>query len=1109
MTSRLITGALLGAVSFAAACRVPEPVPPPAPPRITAFSAAPELIQPGESARLTFSVENAETLELVDQLGAPVTLDGDGADVSPATSTVYLLRATGPGGRDSAFARVQVRERLESVFLLAVPTEVQAGEPVSLVWSAIGGADVQLVDSAGVAVAITGESGVATVTPSRSTTYTLSADPGAGRPRLTRSVAVTVRPVISTFSAAPPAAPVGEHIVLSWQTAGAQQVTLTESTFGTLFTSTAQVAQGQFEFTVPAMLPAPDGGSPVPLTIGYPLSFTLVAATTSPQQQTSRTLGSSVGTGPIITGFSVPRFATQGSMVPLTWTTTAQRVEVFADGQIVYSTSGAPAASSTISLPVPPEPVTYTLAAFDVNGLRVDATRTLTSVRPPVAMTFNVPATVASPAAMAAVSWVTADAATVVVRLKNGPVLMSTTNAAQLAAGSAQLKVARDAVLVLEAINAAGDRSSLEKPLRVVAPLNASVSPDPAALNFDVTFTWDTTSFSPALLEGVPGAPVATPGSGGFVDLESDPAATALVVPDADEAVVAFTPPEGFVFPVPDDAYSTFWASTNGFLAFASTTVPRPVNLDLATTTTVLPAQVAPFWDDLQLGVDSSIRWKVDGAAFPRRLIVQWSNMRANGDAASRLTFQVQLWETGRFGFFYDALVDGAAAQAKGESASIGVFLGAGRFRASHGFNLPVAAEDLELDWFTTTDRAGTLTSRVTKPGGFTPFFRTAAGDRVPVPMHSRVFLASSVQVSEAMPLPAAGVAEGQWAELTNATPDTVDLGGLELSVADAGGPPFVIPGPQVLPAGGRLVLGQTTGLGANGDAPVTVAWGAALTLGANTTLQVRVPDAGAVLSALQWGNLADGGSTPAPGVSISADPRAIRASPGGAVVCNTGSTTYGQAGSTGTPGAANDSCFPYRLTSITPAYEDISTTGTKLFDGATSADFDDKVVNVTLSPAFPYFGSPVTAVSVSTNGFIAMRTTTNAQLNNKSLPSATAPTGTVAPFWDNLNRKATAADGSVYTRRMNGYQVVQWHHYGADETAGVTDDLNFQVKLFDDGKIEFHYAQMRNGGAADTTDGSSATVWLEAPGGYAALPISINQSLPRQNTAWRFTPVP
>lgn len=174
----------------------------------------------------------------------------------------------------------------------------------------------------------------------------------------------------------------------------------------------------------------------------------------------------------------------------------------------------------------------------------------------------------------------------------------------------------------------------------------------------------------------------------------------------------------------------------------------------------------------------------------------------------------------------------------------------------------------------------------------------------------------------------------------------------------------------------------------------------------------------------------------------------------------------------------------------------------------------DDAIGALDLTTApFTFFGMPQTTVSVSTNGFLRFKPTTNAGLTNRSVPSTTAANGaTAAVFWDNLDSSAIAGS-SVYSKRIaanadpsnpSAHWVVQWHKY---EHIAANDALDFQIKLFDSGVIEYHYAAMVSGNSVNYASGNSATVWLENPAGTAALVSSVNKPWVIPMSAIRFTP--
>lgn len=82
----------------------PAPAPAPAKPTAT-LTATPSDIHAGQSAKLTWSTENATTVS-IDALGG-VAPSGS-QSVTPSASTTYTLTATGPGGSAQATARVTV-----------------------------------------------------------------------------------------------------------------------------------------------------------------------------------------------------------------------------------------------------------------------------------------------------------------------------------------------------------------------------------------------------------------------------------------------------------------------------------------------------------------------------------------------------------------------------------------------------------------------------------------------------------------------------------------------------------------------------------------------------------------------------------------------------------------------------------------------------------------------------------------------------------------------------------------------------------------------------------------------------------------------------------------
>ncbi|HET9177133.1 MAG TPA: peptidoglycan-associated lipoprotein Pal [Terriglobia bacterium] len=105
---------VLGVVLLAAACHKKAVAPPPPPPPPAAapekptvnLTAVPSTIEQGQSVTLSWTSENATSLDL--QPGVGAVQSSGSTSVSPTESTTYTLTATGTGGTATSTARVTV-----------------------------------------------------------------------------------------------------------------------------------------------------------------------------------------------------------------------------------------------------------------------------------------------------------------------------------------------------------------------------------------------------------------------------------------------------------------------------------------------------------------------------------------------------------------------------------------------------------------------------------------------------------------------------------------------------------------------------------------------------------------------------------------------------------------------------------------------------------------------------------------------------------------------------------------------------------------------------------------------------------------------------------------
>ncbi len=112
----IVLAVILGAVVLLDACHkkaaapppppapAPAPIAPPAP--IVSLTAEPATVEKGHSVTLSWTSQNATTLDLQPQAGKVEALGS--MTVTPQESTTYVITATGPGGTTTDSARVTV-----------------------------------------------------------------------------------------------------------------------------------------------------------------------------------------------------------------------------------------------------------------------------------------------------------------------------------------------------------------------------------------------------------------------------------------------------------------------------------------------------------------------------------------------------------------------------------------------------------------------------------------------------------------------------------------------------------------------------------------------------------------------------------------------------------------------------------------------------------------------------------------------------------------------------------------------------------------------------------------------------------------------------------------
>ena len=97
------------------------------PPAITSFTSSPSAISSGQSSTLEWSVERADTVNITPVVGAVATTGN--TSVSPTTTTIYTLTATGAGGTTTGEVTVGVDVPVDDPLI----TELLAINDLSLI----------------------------------------------------------------------------------------------------------------------------------------------------------------------------------------------------------------------------------------------------------------------------------------------------------------------------------------------------------------------------------------------------------------------------------------------------------------------------------------------------------------------------------------------------------------------------------------------------------------------------------------------------------------------------------------------------------------------------------------------------------------------------------------------------------------------------------------------------------------------------------------------------------------------------------------------------------------------------------------------------------------
>ena len=292
---------------------------------IRSFTADPLHIRIGENATLAWDVLNATEVE-ISGIG-PVDPKGGSLTVSPTETTTYTLTARNPKREVNQTVELRVDSEITILRFAADPLHIPIGETATLTWDVLNATEAEIsgigpVDPKG---------GSLTVSPTETTTYTLTArNP---KREVNQTVEVTVDSAISIlrFAAEPNHILIGGKATLTWDVLNATEVEI--SGIGPV---------------------DPKGGS---LTVNPTETTTYTLTARNPEREVNRTVEVTVDSAISILRFAAePNHILIGGKATLTWDVlNATEVEISGIGPV-----DPKGGSLTVN---PTETTTYTLTA--------------------------------------------------------------------------------------------------------------------------------------------------------------------------------------------------------------------------------------------------------------------------------------------------------------------------------------------------------------------------------------------------------------------------------------------------------------------------------------------------------------------------------------------------------------------------------------------------------------------------------------------------------------------------------------------------------------------------------------------------------------------------
>ncbi len=403
-----------------------------------------ENILTGEPVTLSWTSTHAESASIDQGIGA-VDTNGSFYIGSIGTDTIYTITVSGPGGTATDSVTIHTNDSI-AVNLTASPEQIIAGEKTVLFWQSSGADSVSIDNTIGNVYPV--NQGYVTVSPSATTTYTITAVNGSTTISETATVTVAQAPAVN-IAASPAQIDQGQTATLTWSSAHA---------------ATAVIGQGVGE--------VPVNGS---TTVSPFVTTTYTITVDGPGGTATAGTTVTVSTPPVVSITATPGSIAPGGSANLAWTSQGA-TSVSIDQNIgAVSASGNRAVTPTVT-------TTYTITATNEFGDTTDSVTVIVHPQPTVSISASPTAVIQGESTT--LTWTSANAASASINCGVGSVDVN---------GSMSVSPAATTTYTLTVTGPGGTAaSSVTVEVNQLPSVNLSASPTNVASGGSTTLTWST-----------------------------------------------------------------------------------------------------------------------------------------------------------------------------------------------------------------------------------------------------------------------------------------------------------------------------------------------------------------------------------------------------------------------------------------------------------------------------------------------------------------------------------------------------------------------------------------------------------------------------------------